>query len=481
MLAVFLRVFFERKTAEKHPLTGWLWLVFIYLVGLVLWGIAFDWRQTALTYHDWAVINMPRIQVIKEALTEGILPLHLLDTATLHNLTDRFLALPDVITTPQMLLLLAFDSDTFALLDILLHYSIATIGLLYIRKRFNLSLFVYAILFFLFNFNGYIIAHYSVGHATWAGYFLFPAFFLLIIEFIQNQVGWRWVAKVAFLSFYIILAGSQHHFTWMMLFLALLGLAHFKRIKWIMAAILSAGFLSAIRLLPPVFIIGAATKGSIFQFRSGYPGLVEMFSAFLNIRPLSYVVYAPNFVTGYWEYNYFIGLLGCAFLLFGLIAWVKDPKKQFADIILPLGILFLLCMGFLYEYTLFNLPLFASERVISRMISLPVSFMLILSAIYFQAWYDSQPEKTSHTLGGLGLLFLLNDLLSHTRIWSMKKAAEYFGEIPIQLTKQMIQNHPDPIYFQVLIAGLILTTLTAFILLWLVVREGQLLKRQKRL
>lgn len=477
----FLQIFFQRKAEEKHPLAVWFWLALIYLIGLGFWGVAFDWRQTSLNYHDWATVNLPRFEIIKEALTDGELPLHVSDTAALHNLTDRFLALPDVVTTPQMIVLLRVDSDTFALLDVLIHYSLATVGLFYIRKRFNLSLFVYAILFFLFNFNGYIVAHYSVGHATWAGYFLFPIFFLLVMEFVQGEVGWRWVAKIAFLSFYAILAGSQHHFTWMMLFLALLGLVEFKRIKWVIAAILSAGFLSAIRLLPPVFIIGKATSENVFQFRSGYPGLGELFSSLVSIRPLDYEVYAAKLPTGYWEYNYFIGVLGCALLLFGIVAWVRDSKKQFASLLLPVGIVLLLCMGFVYEYTLYQLPLFASERVIARMISLPVSFILIISAIYFQTWYEGQTGAFSRWLGGFGLLFLLNDLLTHTRLWSVKKAAEYFGARQIQFPEQLIQNRPDPFYSQILIAGALLTILTAALLLLFSILEGRKLKRQNSL
>lgn len=93
----------------------------------------------------------------------GVFPLHMAGTQTLHDLTDRFLTLPDVITTPQTLFLLFVNIPTFVLIDILIQYLIGFPGLLWVRRRFNLSLFAFSVLFFLFNFNGFILSHYSPG------------------------------------------------------------------------------------------------------------------------------------------------------------------------------------------------------------------------------------------------------------------------------------------------------------------------------
>ncbi|MCG2787556.1 MAG: hypothetical protein L6461_20910 [Anaerolineae bacterium] len=467
-----LLVFFDRREEEKHRLIFWAWIFLIYLLGLIFFGILFDWRQTPINYHDWATLNLPRFQVIKESLTQRVLPLHISNTRISHDLTDRFLVIPDTVITPQMALLLFMDSDTFALFDVIIHYTIATIGLLYFKRKFNLSLFVYAMLFFLFNSNGHIQAHYAVGHANWGAYFLFPFFVLLLLEFVQGNVGWWWVTKIALLSLYVLLTGGQHHFTWMMLFLSLLGLAQLKQLKWVFAAIVASGFLGAIRLLPPILIVSDVTSRSVFQFRAGYPGLAELFNAFISIRPIDHNLSVSNIPTGYWEYDYFIGILGFALLSFGIWSWLCDPIKPFHKLLVPIIIITALSMGFLYEYTLFNLPIFASERVISRMISLPVTLLLMISAIYWQKTYEKAASNTTtYLFAGLGLLLLLNDLLTHTRLWSVKKASEFFSTNPIQFNENLIQNRADPEYIQIILAAIVLSIVTAMVLTGLVLYE----------
>jgi len=209
---LFSNVLFEQPGTKRARLLVLIYLVALYLLGVYFWGSFFNWGNVNLNYHDWADINMPRLEIIHDAFTYKMLPLHASCGGCLHYVTaDRFLVLPDVVTTPQMILLLFVKPTTLVLLDILLNYSLATIGLLLLRKRFQLSLVSFTFLFIAFQFNGYIQAHYAVGHATWAGYFMFPLYFELIFQLLDGQQNWKWVAKLTALSFYTILAGSQHH------------------------------------------------------------------------------------------------------------------------------------------------------------------------------------------------------------------------------------------------------------------------------
>ncbi len=162
-LDMFWKALFDPEMEKKEYLFSVLWIIGLYLFGVFLWGEFFDWHRSFFNNLDWALINLPRFDVIRDALHYGQLPLHVANTAPLHDVTDRFFGLPDVITTPQMLLLLFVDIDTFAILDVLIFFTIATVGLLWFKRKFNLSLIAYTILFFLFNFNGYIQAHYSAG------------------------------------------------------------------------------------------------------------------------------------------------------------------------------------------------------------------------------------------------------------------------------------------------------------------------------
>jgi len=481
-LTRLLDVFFDREEEKKHPGLSLVWIFLLYVIGLALWGWVFDWRHTSLNYLDWAELFLPRFQVIKEALIRGVLPLHVSDIGILHNLSDRFFTSPDIVTTPQMILLIGIDADTFAFFDVLFHYTIATLALVCFKKRFNIGLFPFSILLFLFNFNGHIIAHYVVGHANWAGYFIIPIFFLLLFDLIENKAGWLWVIKMSFVSFYVILAGSQHHFTWMMLFLLILGILNIRRYKWALIAILSSVFLSAVRLVPLTLIVSEVTSKNIYQFRSGYPDISELISSLAVLRPIDYEVYGPSLFTGYWEYNYFIGIIGFLFLLFGLFNWMKDLKqeKRFAEFLVPAGVVFLLSMGFVYEYTLFQVPVFASERVISRMASIPISLFLMISTVYFQKWWnDNAASKLMRWLGSLSLLTLLNDLVTQIRLWGVKSTATYFQTTRVRFDTYLIQNHPDPEYIKILIIGVVLTILTIVVLSSLLINETYRVKRLK--
>lgn len=481
-LSRVLDVYFDRDEEKRHPGLSLIWIFLLYVIGLALWGWVFDWRHTALNYHDWAELFLPRFQVIKEALIRGVLPLHVSDIEILHNLSDRFFTSPDIVTTPQMVLLVGIDADTFAYFDVLFHYTIATLALVYFKKRFSIALFPFSILLFLFNFNGHIIAHYVVGHANWAGYFVIPVFFLLLFDLTEKKAGWLWVIKMSFVSFYVILAGSQHHFTWMMLFLLILGILNIRRYKWALIAILSSVFLSAVRLVPLTLIVTEVTSRNIYQFRSGYPDFAELISSLAILRPIDYETYGPSLLTGYWEYNYFIGIIGLLFLIFGLSNWIKDLKqeKRFADFLVPAGLVLLLSMGFVYEYTLFRLPVFASERVISRMASIPISLLLLVSTIYFQKWWIGHTASIMmRWLGSLGLIAMLNDLVTQIRLWGVKSISTYFPSTPVRFDTLLIQNHADPVYIKMLNVGVVLTILTVVVLSSLPIVETYRVKRLK--
>src|SRR5512138_364348 len=195
--------FFLSPEGELNLWLRLLFLAILYFFGIFLWGKTFSWGRMPLDYFDWALINIPRIDFVRDALRMGVLPLHMADVAALHDVSDRFFTLPDVITTPQMVLLLFLPIEKFVLFDIVLHYSISYLGLLWFYRRYSLSLFTFTILFLLFEFNGYIFTHYSVGHFTWAAYFLFPLFFALVIQFLDGEEGWIWVTSMSFLLFYM--------------------------------------------------------------------------------------------------------------------------------------------------------------------------------------------------------------------------------------------------------------------------------------
>ena len=102
---------------EREVSDAWVaraWMAGLFVAGLVGWAYAIGWGLTPLDFHDWTGINLPRLLFLQNALRGGEWPLHMAGTASLHGVTDRFLALPDVMTSPQTILLLFMPVTTFA-------------------------------------------------------------------------------------------------------------------------------------------------------------------------------------------------------------------------------------------------------------------------------------------------------------------------------------------------------------------------------
>lgn len=467
----FFDLFFDQSQRKDNRFLAWFYILLLYVLGVFFWGGFFNWGNVDLNFHDWANINMPRMEVVHDALSLRLLPIHAECVTCLHGVTDRFLVLPDVITSPQMILLLFVSPSMFVFGDILLHYSIATIGLLLLRKRFQLSLISYTFLFLTFQFNGYIQSHYAVGHVTWAGYFLFPLFFELVFELLYEKPSWNWVMKFALLTFYSTLVGSQHHFTWMMLFMAALAISFRSAFKWIGSAILFSGFLSAVRLLPPV--LGINGFSHFFFGVPGYLTIYDFLTSLFLLRSPSYTFLAWPYEIGYWEFDYYIGLVGTIMVVyFGIISWFKgwNSGKIHPALIFPALLLFSFSQSYVYQETMYRVPFLASERIASRMVSLPFTLLLIISAVYLNDMLSMQ--KIAHRLLALiSVVFIVNDVFVHRSLWRIQSVAANFPIVELDFSGNSIINHADPWYFVVLCLGLGLSLFSAFVLGLLVVKE----------
>jgi hypothetical protein len=459
-----LEAVFIKSKEKDWPVLRLMWLIALYLGGIFLWGKFFSWNTGALDYHDWVDITMPRLAMLQNAFRAGAFPFHILNTAALHDISDRFLVLPDVITTPQTLLLLFVNLNTFVLIDVLMHYTIGMVGLLWLRSKKELSLFSFTVLFFLFNFNGYILAHYSVGHFTWGGYFLFPIVFGLIFQLIEGKAGWRWVFALSLTLFYIVLAGGQHHFVWLLLFITPLMLTSWKNARWILIAIIMAGLLSAVRFLPPVLALSEFETKQNFIFVLGYPSLQHLLQTMVlpDVAVQSSVLpfELNSFEENIWEFNFYIGLLGTVFILyFGIWHWFRTHLKEYIAFILPVFfVLFLSMAGNYWLIRASGIPLFGSERVTSRMVAVPMTFLMILSAIFFQKWLETHYERVfTSVAGGLFLVFLASDLWENLKLWRISVRASYFQPGQFDLSEGVVANHADPLYFSVLGIGLGIT------------------------
>jgi hypothetical protein len=475
-----IRALFDPEEEKEYAWLGFLWLGALFAAGIYLFGVFFNRGVFTVDFHDWAEISAPRLAFLQDAVLKGVLPLHMPDASALRGVTDRFMSIPDVLLSPQILLMRYMDIRMFMYVDILIFYSIGFIGLLKIRKKFSLSLFVTAVLFFLFNFNGHILSHLSVGHASWGGYFLFPWFVLLVFQLLEGDHSWRWVTLMAGLMLLIFLQGSFHHFIWGLFFLGFLGLASWGHFPQVMKAIVFALLVSMVRILPPILEMAKFDT----EYLGGYPTIMHLLKALTTIVPPQELSSrSPLTVLGWWEFDLHAGLIGTAFVLvFGLLLWLQNRHQEqgYHELLFPIGIISLFTIGNIYRLvTLLPIPLIAGERVTSRMIILPFTFILILGAIQAQNWYKNHSGSLALRLGGLGILMILmHDMWQYIRLWRIEYVKDYFPVTPVDLSIKVVANHDDPIYITVLLVGTILSLGTLLFLGFMTWREYSNKKQQ---
>ena len=181
----------------QDKLSGWLngvWLAALYLGGLVHWGFFFNWGSVSFNLDDWTQTGT-YFNFLRQAALHNLLPLHI--GSTLIS-TDRYIARPDTLLSPQAYLLRFIGPGHFMLVNTLILFTAGCVGLLLLRKRYKLAPAAFGALFLMFNFNGHITAHLAVGHSEWVGYFLLPFFVLLVLKLVEGEkAGWGWVLGVS--------------------------------------------------------------------------------------------------------------------------------------------------------------------------------------------------------------------------------------------------------------------------------------------
>ncbi|MDZ4159361.1 MAG: hypothetical protein U1B80_06180 [Anaerolineaceae bacterium] len=466
--------FYDPQLEQAHPWIGRAFLTALYLAGAGWWGKFLNWGRIPFGFHDWAEISAARMEFVRNAILAGKLPLHMTDAAHLRGVTDRFMAIPDAILSPQALLLGVMDVGTFFLVNTLILYTLGGLGLLALRRRFRLSLAAFTALFLLFNFNGHILAHTSVGHATWGGYFLFPWLAVLIFQLMDGERGWRWVAKTSLLLFFIYLQGSFHHFVWALFFLGFLGITSWKYFAPVFKAMVFGTLLSLVRILPPALELAKFDR----EFLGGYPSVVDILQSMVVLKFPAQALEMRSMlnVLGWWEFNLYVGVIGAAFVFyFGVYRWLKNRRAEtgFPNLLLPVAGVAFLSLGRIYRIVmLLQIPLISGERASIRMLILPFVVLLIIGAVELQRWLDTHPQPWTVQLAGLMLIGALgHDLWQHLKAWQVSNAFAAFPYTPVDLTLKLVGNRPDPPYIAVLSVGAVITTLTLIFLGFQVWRE----------
>lgn len=444
-----------------------LWAGGLYFLGVFHWVYFLNSGNVPFDLHDWTQTG-PYYYFLRQAIRHGQLPLHISSTLIP---TDRYIARPDTLLSPQALLLYFLQPGPFMLANVLVMFTIGFAGLLLIRKRYHLHPVAFTSLFLLFNFNGHITAHLAVGHSEWVGYFLLPFFVYLALQGIEQggKVSWKWVLLISLALFSIFLQGAFHFFLWCLIFLLGLGLFFPQYASMAVKAILAGVLLSLVRILPPAveYLQGGPA------FISGFISVTDLVSALAVLIHPAEALTGPFKSLPGWEVDTYVGLLGLAFLAFFGIYRTWRRQEALSALFAPVGLLAFLSIGKVYlPIASLPLPLVDSERVPSRFLILPVVVLSVLAAIQLQRFFDERGANGLRPrLLWLALLFLLgHDLLQHSRVWRVTNMYLLFPKTPVDI-RAAVSNHPDPVYISALVIGLVGSILTFIFLIYLVRKE----------
>ena len=437
------------------------WAVVVLLIGLFAggllhWGFFLDWFNNRFDIQDWHLHVGPYLDFLSKALKSGQFPLH---ADSPYMIPSQYLARQNRPFSPQILLLYFLNPATYVLVNVWIFYSLSFVGLLLIRGKYHLSFVSFLSLFLLFNLNGHIIAHISVGHFEWVGYFLLPFYVLLVMQMVEGKkTGWKWLLSMSLLMLAITLQGAAHFFIYCMSFLLLLALFQPRYFSPVIKAIVLSALISMIRILPPALQFAGGTG---LKFLGGFTSVFQLLQVFTS---------SSN--QGYWEKTYYVGVLGFAFILyFGVIKnWMKDERHR--PLYLPILTMFFFSVGSIY-LPLFSshIPFLDSQRAPTRFLIIPLVFLIALASIQFQSlineWDQKGWEKKVIVLFGEALMAY--DLIYNSRVWSIQNYNA--SKRATDIIEVSVGNFSDPAYMTTLMIGLTCTIITLIVLVLLAVRE----------
>ncbi len=450
------------------PWLGGILLGGLFLIGLLHWGILLDWFNNQFNVGDWHLIVGPELSFLEKAFRSGQLPLH---GESPLLVPGRYFSRVGRPFSPQTLLLFFLEPNVFVLVNVWIMYAVGFIGLLILRKRYNLSIVSFVLLFLLFNFNGHITAHLAIGHIEWVGYFLLPYYVLLVLHLVEGkEVSWRWVLGMALTLLFINLQGAYHFFLWCMVFLFLIMLFRPRLWKPVLTGVIASGLVSMVRILPTAI---EYYKGSGIKFMYGFFSIPQLFDS-LIVPHAPYVLNFPGGMVGFWEYDFFIGLVGLAFIVsFGMIrTWLN--QKSYRVLFFPMLVMLLFSLQDMYK-PLFNspLPFLDSERVPARFIIVPLVFLITLASIEFNSFVDrwKNEQWQEKILALFGTVFVGYELFQHSRIWRPEFITTQVSERFTDIIQVNVVNISDPPYIFSIIFGLAIMIVSLGLLIYLAYRR----------
>lgn len=464
--ALFLAPASAQASVPAHKLLQKIFLLALLLLGAAHWLYFFDTGGQPIRVQDWEWQHR-FLAVIQQGLRQGAVPFHMSD---FFNGSNRFLAFLNIPTSPQLALLTFLSIDAYIVANTLLLYLAGFHGLLLLRRRHGLSLFSFAVMFLLFNFNGYLTAHLGIGHVEWLACFFLPYFLLgaarVLEDAASSAVPPILLAALALMA----LQGGIHIFLISQLFLLLAILCNSTRARWAMFAKLNAvlGLLLAFRFLPALLAFGDVRR----PFFPGYKTAGDLLNALTAIHGQHFNTFNfgnPPVSVVWWEYDAYITLAGFLFIaVFGVgLSFARghrlDPLRPWWG---ATALMTFLAFSHHYYFVLMlRIPFLSTvERVPSRFIIVPLLVLLVMACRRLQALLDGGAFSRGHKLAALALLAHTGFMLYlHSANWRLANLTWVQPEHFAGPEARLIQVD-DPDYKRV-VAGACVLSLLAGVLL----------------
>ncbi|TAK13152.1 MAG: hypothetical protein EPO32_06240 [Anaerolineae bacterium] len=411
-----------------------IWYGGLFALGAGLWVFFFRYGNLRLYVLDW-LKEHHYLALWKEAFTSGQIPY--ISSIVLQS-GDHFLANPEVVRTPDILLLRWLPLGVFVVIHVLILYALGCWGILRLKDRFGWPPLAGAVAFGLFTFSGALTARLGIGHFQWAGALLLPWFAEIVFQWLDAAKGEgfapRPALRMSVLLFVLYLNGSFHIANWCLLFLVLLSLTNWRLIRYVALAVPVALLLAAHQIAPAMTLFDDVQRQSF----GGFPNAAVLLEAFtrLSLFDRDAIGISGWGTLWWWEYDYYVGWAGLALLVSGLAAfWPRRHSDSPFPHLLPalLG-MFVLSLGSLWGQFAPGLVQEA-ERVPTRFMLLVFLFLVIgaaeIATRFLRRWPRFAPWALLPVLGWAAW-----DLWQHAVLWRVALLEGIF------LTKKYDPNVP---------------------------------------
>jgi hypothetical protein len=450
-------VLFLPLDAQEHRRVRVGALLAMLAAGLAHWALFFHWGVFSLRHVDW-LKEAAYLNTLRQAVESARIPWRW--NESFYHDVQNFLGIPEVVLTPDVLLLPLLTNGEFVVAHVFILYTAGFAACLALGRRLGASLIAFLFFWVLFSFNGHITAHLGIGHFQWSGYFLLPVFFALLARFEAAPGGFRIragaVAPMSLLLGALFLNGSLHVALWCCLFLALMGLWRWSAIPTLAAAIAGGGLLGACRLLPAA----VSFPSKYLSFVSGYPGFTILLESFTTLRDYNTPTLGGRWGTmGWWEFDLYTGWMAFVILIVVLASGLRSRPRGFGrSSLLAAALMAVLAYGDVYAPIAKSpLPFAGVERVSTRF--LVMSFLLAIAVA--MPGIDSMLRALRPGLR-LAVLFafpfVVFELGMHSFLWRVSRL-EFLISTRYPPTLEIVAN-PDSLYAACVVAGWAVSILT---------------------